>query len=125
MGLVQPHNLGHHGSNVQSSMAAVALLAFSQVKAQICSLQLAPAQLSLETMRFPSAGESSSTQCQLSPAACFPAHSLSLAPGLPLSRRGGQRSGLLEEYMAKERALGCWYFGSLVYNVQAGCGNVN
>lgn len=38
MGLVQPHNLRHRGSNVQSSMAAVALLSLAQVKAQICSL---------------------------------------------------------------------------------------
>lgn len=83
MGLVQPHNLGHHGSNVQSSMASVALLAFSQVKAQICSLQLAPAQLSLEKMRFPSAGESSSTKCQLSPAAASLLTALAWHQGFP------------------------------------------
>lgn len=72
MGLVQLHNLRHSGSTMQSSMGE---LAVGQVRAQMCFLQLAPAQFSLEKKAFfSSAGESTSNKSQLSPlCVCSPA----------------------------------------------------
>lgn len=72
MGLGQPHNLRQHGSNMQSSMAAVALLALAQVKAQICSLQLVPAQLSLEKNAFSKCWGVKLYQMSAEPCCLFP-----------------------------------------------------